>query len=204
MSYNWAMCGFRQFWSLNFSYHITHSYLVTSYLLVLRGRCKSPAITFSQFSSMCKDCSVSKNGNCVYISVLHSWYEKYSPPPIPGFFPLWLAVTFLVGNWSLCVILGHVYIMPHWQSVRIVLNFPIPCGCLCHHAMLLSPHFLQRPVCVPFCELSHHGCHCHLSVATASHLNQLGPRVKKLNSFAFSSHTELYRIMLLFSWAFYF
>lgn len=144
------MCGFRHFWSLNFSYHITHSYLVTSYLLVLRGRCKSPVITFSQFSSMCKDCSVSKNGNCVYISVLLSWCEKYSPPPIPDFFPLWLAVTFLVGNWSLCVILGHVYTMPHWQSVRIVLNFPIPCCCLCHHAMLLSPHFLQRPVCVPF------------------------------------------------------
>lgn len=145
---------------------------------------------------------------CGNISVLCDWYINYILLPIPGFFSLELAVTFLVGNWSSCVILGHMYIMSIWHSIGISLN------CLIYFSIILSVTsrssvsfvFKDRWVSVfPSVSCSHRGCHSCLSIATASCSNQFGPRVRKtVNSFTFPRIWSCILLIQLFPIAFYF
>lgn len=105
---------------------------------------------------MCKECSVAKNGSFVWrsISVLCDWCMNDILPPIPDFFPPQLAKTLLVGDWSSCVILGTAYAVPPGTLLKLfwIFSFTSP-FCFCHHIVLVSPCFLQKAICVPFCEL---------------------------------------------------
>lgn len=75
--------------------------------------------------------------------------------------------------------------------------------CLCHHIVLLSPLFLQRPICVPFCELfpmwlSLLPEHSHSFLFKAVWTQG----ARKLNFFAFPSQIELCNTTFLFCFLF--
>lgn len=177
------------FWSLNLSYNITHSYTVITYLL-LCWTAYSSVFIFHQFLPRGKECSVSGNGSfvCGDISVLCSWGEKIFFLPFLSAHCSW-QWPFFAGNWSSCVILGHVCIMPLCHSIGIVLDFLIYFSSTLspHHAppSLFSSKKIGVPICVPFSELSPPWLSLLLSIATASFSNQLHSESLKTVLFCF-------------------
>lgn len=113
----------------------------------------------------------------------------------------WLVIGLCVSFLDMCTpcLLG---ILSEWFWIFSLLLH----HCLCHHFMLLTSCFLQRPICVAFCEL----CPSWLSLLSEyshSFLFKLvwSQRVRiTVNSFAFPSHMELCIINTVFSLYFLF
>lgn len=156
---------------------------------------------------MCKECSVSKSGSsvCGEVSVLCSWHVNYILSPIPGFL-LWPAVTFLIGNLSSHVNLGHVYIQPVLHPVGVVwiFSFTSPSLSLSPHCASQSTFSSKTHLC-SLLSVSCSQCSCHscLSIATVSCSKQFGPREPENWNILLSLHRWSSIIPLSYS-AFYF